>query len=228
MEATVSKVILSPDGSSVPVGTRVTMVESVLLRGVDFGDGHVSRVPREDLRFSCQVPGCEREATYDAPGCWCSVHWTEWWTAEGDEPEWMDFESDRLDPFVILKTDLELPHGVTHAAGTAVTVLTEHLTIRVRLVDGIEVTVARDHLSITCEVTACQEEAQLWRPCYVCREHHGAWLDGEIELPGTDFEEDPPLWRQGPGAGRPPDYPDLSPREQWEIDKRLGILDENW
>jgi hypothetical protein len=25
---------------------------------------------------------------------------------------------------------------------------------------------------------------------------------------------------------RPPDYPDLSPREQWEIDKRLGILDE--
>lgn len=27
----------------------------------------------------CEVPKCTRQARYDSPGHWCSVHWNAWW-----------------------------------------------------------------------------------------------------------------------------------------------------
>lgn len=39
----------------------------------------------------CEVPGCDADADFDAPGYWCEPHWRSWWQwPESDsEPEWM-------------------------------------------------------------------------------------------------------------------------------------------
>ena len=39
----------------------------------------------------CEVPGCDAEAEFDAPGYWCEPHWLMWWNwPDGDsELEWM-------------------------------------------------------------------------------------------------------------------------------------------
>lgn len=235
MQATLRREVTDPRGRRYPPGTPVTLVESRLVYAVDLGDGRTVRVSGDDLRVRCEVPGCGRRASYEAPGEWCSVHWQEWWDHPKGRPHppWMR-ERDEREPssFVSLARDLVLD-GRPYEKGAPVSRVAEHLVVEVHVGQDVpDFQVERADLSIRCEAPDCEEEAQLWHPCYCCRAHYYAWLDDDFPLPGGEKapleEVECPAWQRGPGAGRPDNYPEMSAREQWAIDKRLGILDEEW
>lgn len=235
MQVTTRRDLRGPDGETLPAGTVLSAVESNLYYTVGLGDGTKVRVQAVDLRVACEAPECGRQASYDSPGNWCSVHWQQWWDwpKKKQVPSWMSVPASRLASFptVTLLRDLEVD-GHTLAKGCEVQRQQAHLLVRVRAEGGTLFAVDRTDLAIKCEAQECEREAELWHPCYCCKEHYYAWLDDDLLLPGIEKnppdEAERPAWQQGPGAGRPSDYPSLSAREQWDVDKRLGILDDEW
>jgi hypothetical protein len=207
-----------PTGRVHPVGESVRLKESELFSDVKFEDGTEECLPNESLRTECEVPECQQEATYLAPGHWCREHWTEWNDLERPEPgpEWMHEDRERKSPLVTIKQ-----------TGVPVVILKEHLMIYIDVPEEeLPFQVHRHDLHIECERDDCTEESQNWQPRYWCRPHYMEWLEGDYTEKGLEDPGAPvPGWNKGPGAGRPNDYPELTPREQWAVDKRLGILD---
>lgn len=208
-------------------GTPVTIRESELYWRVQWPSGESDLVPLDELREECEKPGCHQRASYVAPGHWCREHWTEWNDLERETPdaEWMDPEREKPERVITLAKERPGPDGKISPEGTRVTFLDERLLIRIRI-DGKPFQVDRVDLSIECEREGCTHEAGTWHPRFWCKAHYMEWLDHEHAEDGVPDPGDPdPDWQQGPGAGRPNNYPELSPREQWAVDKRLGILD---
>lgn len=227
MRAKLRRPVKDETGYEFEVGLPATMWESELYWLIRWPTGEEQLLPRDDFREECEKPGCEQEATYVAPGHWCREHWTEWQDLEreGPDADWMKDDRDRPERVITLVEESSGPDGSVMPKGTRVAFVDERLLIRIRIGRNA-LQVDRVDLNIECLRDGCTKEAAVWSPRYWCKDHYLEWLDGKHTEKGVPDPGAPePDWQKGPGAGRPNDYPELTPREQWAVDKRLGILD---
>lgn len=174
-----------PTGAVHHAGERVTLVESEIFCDVDVA-GRREVLPLEDLRRTCEVPGCDRRAEYIAPGDWCKEHWTEWWEtglAGHEDADWMRDDRKRPPPVWAVLRDLVLEDGTSWTAGTPLRVHGRSLMVLVR-VEGEEIPfqLHREQLSIECIVPGCGCEAARWTPRYLCASDWDRWATGKLDL----------------------------------------------
>lgn len=175
MQATLRRHAVAPDGTEIPLGTLLVMVESIHYRTVEF-EGLRVRLPFSALRITCCALACNEEAAYSSPQNWCEFHWNQWFQT-GEQPSGYAWKT------ASLKEPLSLPDGV-RPAGTSVWCGEESLIVRVQVGD-LEFLLDRKNLLISCEMEGCSQESVVWVPCYLCDEHHQAWLRCEFDLPST-------------------------------------------